>query len=213
MRCLASFARRSVVGLFLVVAGTARADATLTTLATFTGGNGSYAADSLAIDSAGTLYGVTSFGGDLTLNNGSGYGTVFSLNPQTKALTTLVQFNGTNGSYPTAGVIIGSDGNLYGTTSQSGPGSGEGSVGFGTIFSLNPTTHALDTLGTFNALTGPSAPDGRLVQDASGNLYGTTYSSGPLARAAPYFPTAARPRHSRPLRRSILQIPPATARR
>jgi uncharacterized repeat protein (TIGR03803 family) len=45
-------------------------------------------------------------------------------------LTTLVSFNGANGKDPSDGLVLGSDGNLYGTTGGGGPGGG------GTIFRL-----------------------------------------------------------------------------
>jgi hypothetical protein len=48
----------------------------------------------------------------------------------------LHSFNGNDGTSLAAGVIVGADGNLYGTTSQGGPGNG----GFGTrgtVFKLS----------------------------------------------------------------------------
>src|SRR5438045_812459 len=46
----------------------------------------------------------------------------------------LHSFQGSDGASPTAGVIVGADGNLYGTTSQGGPGNGSGTGG--TVFRL-----------------------------------------------------------------------------
>ena len=54
---------------------------TLTTLATFDNTNGANPDAGLIIDAAGNLYGTTTEGGDLTLNLGYGYGTVFELSP------------------------------------------------------------------------------------------------------------------------------------
>src|SRR5689334_16399231 len=78
----------------------------------------------LTMDRGGNFYGTTSSGG-------LGYGTVFKLakvNSQW-VLTTLYSFRGgTDGSGPLAGVYVGPDGNLYGTTYRGG---GTGCHGFG----------------------------------------------------------------------------------
>ena len=72
--------------------------------------------------SDGDFYGTTANGGT------SGYGTVFKMTA-TGTLTTLVNFNSTNGSRPQAGLLQGSDGNFYGTTREGGS-SGYGTVSF-----------------------------------------------------------------------------------
>jgi uncharacterized repeat protein (TIGR03803 family) len=47
--------------------------------------------------------------------------------------TTLVTFDGSNGQHPTAGLIAGADGDLFGTTCQGG------ADGDGTVFEVAPT--------------------------------------------------------------------------
>src|SRR5690348_15703182 len=54
---------------------------TLTTLATFNGGNGDSPGAGMVVDSAGNFYGTTFYGGDF------GYGTVFEMDAVTHALT------------------------------------------------------------------------------------------------------------------------------
>jgi uncharacterized repeat protein (TIGR03803 family) len=82
---------------------------------------------------SGVAYGTTAYGA-------SGYGMVYSLTPPAApggawTETILYEFmGGANGAYPTGGVIFGSDGQLYGTTSAGG------SANLGTIFKLTPPT-------------------------------------------------------------------------
>lgn len=127
----------------------------------------------------GNLYGTTSAGGVITCadNDGYGCGTVFRLTPD-KVLTTLYSFcslaNCIDGAMPVAGLVQGSDGNLYGTTVEGGSGAG------GTVFTIT-TDGTLTTLYTFCSL--PSCTDGAfpsagLVQGSDGNFYGTTAQGG-----------------------------------
>jgi len=99
---------------------------TLTTLWQFNLNNGEYPLAGLVQGSDGNFYGTTINGGS---NN---VGTVFNITPQ-GTLTTLYQFGGipTDGNYPVAGLVQGSDGNFYGTTS------GGGTNGAGTFFQLS----------------------------------------------------------------------------
>ena len=145
------------------------ANHTLSTLVTFTGANGAGPNASLTSDSSGNLYGTTSGLG----YNSSNTGTVFEVAAGTHKLTTLVTFNGANGTgaYPYAGMIADSSGNLYGTTSGGGANSD------GTVFKVAAGTHKLSTLVTFNGANG-AFPESVLIADASGNLYGTTRGGG-----------------------------------
>jgi uncharacterized repeat protein (TIGR03803 family) len=77
----------------------------------------------LAQGSDGNFYGTTYNGG---VNND---GTVFMMTPA-GVLTTLITFDGANGSGPSAVLVQGSDGNFYGTTS------GGGAFGQGVVFQL-----------------------------------------------------------------------------
>ncbi|MBI5774413.1 MAG: choice-of-anchor D domain-containing protein [Verrucomicrobia bacterium] len=88
----------------------------------------------------------------------------------TPALTTLVNFDNSNGSYPNGDLVLGSDGDFYGMT-QSG-----GSSGSGTAFKVT-LGGVLTTLVNFNYSNG-SNPRGSLIQTADGNFYGMTESGG-----------------------------------
>ncbi len=88
---------------------------------------------------------------------------------QAGSLTTLHSFNGPpNGISPSAGLVRGPGGNLYGTTSSGGLSDG------GTVFSITPAG-VLTTL--FNFSSG-SSPNAELLVGSDGKLYGTTAGGG-----------------------------------
>lgn len=117
--------------------------------------------------SNGDFYGTTSSGGS------NGRGTIFEITPA-GALTNLHSFtaSGTDGSEPTAPLILGPDGNFYGTTAYGG------TRGYGTVFRMTPqgvwtNLHSFDWAGTDG-----NVPWGALVLGTDGNFYGTTYGGG-----------------------------------
>jgi uncharacterized repeat protein (TIGR03803 family) len=141
------------------------------TLASFNGINGA-APNGLVLGTDGDLYGTTADGGPGFINPQiSGWGTVFKLN-QMGELTTLASFVGTNGLSP-SGLIVGQDGNLYGTTYDGGEDwlSGGNLGNLGTVFRVTPGG-ILTTLVSFDNTNGAN-PNGLFV-GANGNLYGTT---------------------------------------
>jgi uncharacterized repeat protein (TIGR03803 family) len=141
-------------------------------LAEFNGTNGTspftrgayYTAESKALVEGpdGSLYGTTS-GGEANLY----YGTVFRIT-RDGALTTVADFSTNAGKYPKSGLVMGDDGNLYGTTAAGGtntsyptasilPGSG-----YGTVFrvSLNQTPTPTPTPSSSPAITSPASASG-----------------------------------------------------
>jgi uncharacterized repeat protein (TIGR03803 family) len=106
-------------------------DGTLTSLYAFTGGpDGGSPLANLVQASDGNLYGTTFYGGNTNLNNGWGYGTLFSINTN-GVFTSLYAFTGAgDGGNPVGGLVQASDGKLYGTTEYGG------TSGYGAIFSL-----------------------------------------------------------------------------
>jgi len=88
----------------------------------------------LTLDASGNLYGPTSFGG-----GGGGSGVIFKLAPSENGVwtyTVLWAFNGTSDGWDPSGVILDSQGNLYGTTIAGGNGGCLG--GCGVVFELTP---------------------------------------------------------------------------
>jgi uncharacterized repeat protein (TIGR03803 family) len=123
--------------------------------------------ENLIIDKAGNLYGTTVQGGS------SGVGTVFKLNIKTRTETLLYSFIdfGVDGANPSAGLIRDANGNLFGTASQGG------SSGDGVVFKVDKTGKET-VLYTFQGVPDGTSPQGGLIRDAMGNLYGTTIYGG-----------------------------------
>jgi uncharacterized repeat protein (TIGR03803 family) len=139
---------------------------TLSTVYNFGGtGDGANPEAGVIQGSDGFLYGTTYAGGS------SAAGTVFKVGT-TGGLTTLHYFTGgSDGGFPQAGIVQGSDGNYYGTTS------GGGTSGEGAIFVVFPSGEFLPEY-SFTGGLGGSSPKATLVQGTDGNFYGTTYSGG-----------------------------------
>jgi uncharacterized repeat protein (TIGR03803 family) len=132
----------------------------------------------------GSYYGTTSEGGTGTACGG-GCGTVFRLNPPATGATAwtktvLYSFaNGDDGSDPMGGLSIDGSGALYGTASRGGANGG-----WGTVFRLTPpaegkTRWVFATLYTFTDGNDGGTPEGGVVMDEGGALYGTTFEGGP----------------------------------
>jgi len=141
--------------------------------------DGALPVGSLALGTDGNLYGVTNDGGS---NNVCffGCGTVFRLT-LAGSLTTLYSFctqTGCLDGRAPSSIVLGTDGNFYGTTSLGG-GSAACKNGCGTIFQLTPTGK-LTTIYSFCALA--NCADGTVpnpvIQASDGNLYGTTQAGG-----------------------------------
>jgi uncharacterized repeat protein (TIGR03803 family) len=140
--------------------------------------DGAYPYAGLIQGTDGNFYGTTFVGGE---GGYGGVGTVFKITP-TGVLTTIYSFcsqtNCTDGSYPRAGLVQGTDGIFYGTTSEGGT-NGQPN-GWGTIFEVS-STGTLKTLYNFcsqaNCADGTD-PSGGLVQGPDGNFYGTTREGG-----------------------------------
>jgi uncharacterized repeat protein (TIGR03803 family) len=146
-----------------------------TVLYSFTGtnGDGKYPYGSLVRDSAGNFYGTTYGGGTSGAGcNGYGCGTVFKLTPGGNE-TVLYSFTGgVDGANPQAGLIRDSAGNLYGTTYLGGANN------WGTLFKVDGSGNET-VLHNFDGSTGDGGDVvGGLIEDSSGNLYGTTEGGG-----------------------------------
>ena len=163
-----------------------------TVLYAFTGAaDGLGPASGLIRDAQGNLYGTTGFGGDFTGDCPGealpGCGVVFKLDPTGKE-TVLHTFTGDADGYsPFGNLLLDAKGNLYGTAVAGADSLGicsnvGGFRGCGTVYMLDPAGR-FALLHTFHGADG-AGPNGFLVSDNAGNLYGMTYFGGDLSECS-----------------------------
>ena len=131
-----------------------------TTIYQFTGNTDAWDGNVTAFDSAGNLYGF-GYGGAY------GQGAVFELSPSQAGWTEQILYSFTGRGGATNSLLLGHDGNLYGTA-----GAG-GLYGYGVVFQLVPSAGGWteNVLYNFTGLSDGYGPGG-LIQDSQGNLYG-----------------------------------------
>ena len=144
--------------------------------------SGAYAVGGVTFDKAGNLYGTTPQGGSF------GEGVVYQLTPGSGGTWTeniLHNFTGgSDGAYPDHPYLIfDASGNLYGSAALGGEGNCPlfGSSTCGTIFKMTPQAGGTWDFTVLHGFTGGSDggnPEGTMVFDKRGNLYGTTYGGG-----------------------------------
>jgi len=180
------------IAFFMAVIATPAAQAQYTVLYNFSGGaDGANPHVGVTLDSGGNIYGTAYAGG-------GGYGTAFKLVHRGSGwvLNPLYSFKGkgaNDGAGPDAGIVIGPDGILYGTTISGGGNEDpychifDGYYGCGTVFSLRPPpnrpetpfspwTETLVYLFTFDP--DGAYPRNSFVFDHAGNMYGTGANGG-----------------------------------
>ena len=139
----------------------------LTTLRSFSGGDGSYPVAGLVHGASPdtNFYGTTQYGGT------NGAGTVFKIT-SAGTFSSIHSFNVSDGYQPVAGLIQGTspDTNLYGTTQYGGSSSQ------GTVFKIT-TAGTVTTLHSF-VLNDGQQPVSSVFQAADTNYYGTVFRGG-----------------------------------
>ena len=171
----------SLVVLFLAFAPLAQGTTETVLHNNGSGSDGQFPMSNLILDSAGNLYGTTENGG--TGPCSAGCGTVFQLIRNGEAFTESVVYNfqgaaSDDGANPRGALTADAAGNLYGVTTFGGH------FNCGTVFKLTSGSggswkesilHSFCADGT---TSDGDWPNGNLVFDASGNLYGVAQYGG-----------------------------------
>ncbi len=174
----------------IFLASSATQAQTFNVLYTLNGGSdGSGAANGLAIDRAGNLYGTAYTGGISNCPfDPPGCGTVFKLSRHNGSwiYSVLYSFTGVSDGWWPQTIVVGPDGSLYGTTIFGGNPNSCG-YGCGTVFRLQPPATfcrsvscpwTKTTLFQFGHILDGAGPSSSVTFDSAGNLYGTTNSYG-----------------------------------
>jgi len=142
-------------------------DNKFTVLHTFTGGKdgaGSYGG--FVMDNAGNLYGSAHIGGNRNCDDGCG--TLFKIDAKGK-FKVLYTFTNEPAGYPIGNLVMDPKGNIYGETQGLNTNSY-----YGTIFELN-SAGKVTLLHILNGYSDGADPNGGLIRDSAGNLYGVAY--------------------------------------
>jgi uncharacterized repeat protein (TIGR03803 family) len=134
-------------------------------LANFDSSSGENPLAGLTADRQGNFFGVTQFGGH------HNDGTIFELPVGGNTPIPLASFNGVNGANPNGAVVVDAHGNVFGTAPQGGANN------VGTAFELAAGSNTITVLAAFNGANG-AFPQGGLITDGQGNLFGTTQNGG-----------------------------------
>ncbi len=142
-------------------------DGTEVTFHAFQGGQNSEAAvpsGGVIMDAAGNFYGATLLGG-------LGFGTIYRVDPAGN-LKVLYNFQGkADGASPQGPLVRDAAGNIFGAAAE------KGAHNAGTIFKLAPDG-TLTELHSFTGARDGKTPQGGLLLDSAGNLFGSAFGGG-----------------------------------
>jgi uncharacterized repeat protein (TIGR03803 family) len=152
-----------IVFVFCIAAVVVSPAQTFTTLVRFDGSDGNGPAG-VVQGTDGNFYGTTSPGG------ADDAGEIFKIDPAGKLIRLYSFCYCADGYFDVAGVVLGTDGNFYGTTVYGGTNN------LGTVFKITPDGN-LTTLHSFDGSDG-EFPNGGLLQGSEGAFYGTMPHGG-----------------------------------
>lgn len=151
----------------------AKGSNTITVLTSFNGLNGVNPVGGLIADSNGDLFGTTE-------GNNTTAGTVFELANGAASITTLASFNGvnSNASGPVGPLFLDQNTDtLFGTTLAGGE------FNDGVVYKVVSGTGVANTVTSLNSATSSGA-EGGLIEDSSGDLFGTSTTGGTFSQGS-----------------------------
>ena len=180
-RPVARAALRCVLALLAAVPAAAPAQTTTPAVSTLAAFSGSQSNSTPVRGPDGALYGVTS-----AINFITG-GLIYRLAPDGSRIETLYQFKLEDGYSPLGGLLLATDGKLYGTTSL---GAANQTNTAGTVYAIAPdgsgftVLHRFQSYSSLNASGGAInvdgvSPEAELVEGSDGQLYGVARAGGP----------------------------------
>lgn len=156
----------------------------LKVLHTFSGGVDGAGPQGLLLDKTGNLYGITFLGGDLNCFTGDGCGVIFKMDLNGNETVLYSFMGGTDGWFPNGFLSMDRVGNIYGVTINGGNLADCSGSGCGVVFKLSPS-EKYTVLYTFTGGADGAFPNGALLTDDKGNLYGTAGWGGDLSCTDP----------------------------
>jgi uncharacterized repeat protein (TIGR03803 family) len=143
-------------------------------------GQGNYVTTgAIARNSAGNFYGSYTYYGDCGLDDCSVFSGLWEVKGSTNGVSYyLIGAKGCDPAFGCAqpfqpyGPLLFSSGTLYGTTNYGG------TEDEGAVYEFNPSTGLFTTLYNFGVTSGAVVPEGGVIADSAGNLYGTTLGGG-----------------------------------
>jgi uncharacterized repeat protein (TIGR03803 family) len=180
-RAVATVASRCLLALIAALPGAAFAQSTAPAVSTLAALSGSQTYSTPVLGPDGALYGVTS-----TVNILTG-GLVYRLAVNGSKIETVYQMKVEDGYSPFGGLLLATDGKLYGTTSL---GAANQVGGTGTVFRLAPDGTGFTVLYRFQSTTTSNTigspvntdganPEAELIEGSDGYLYGVARAGGP----------------------------------
>jgi len=92
---------------------------------------------------------------------------------QAQSFSVMLNFAGSNGSSPLAGLVMDANQNIYGTANSGGQ------HGYGVVFKANRNGQEAVVHSFAGGANDGAYPEDSLIIDSAGNLYGTTFNGGP----------------------------------
>jgi hypothetical protein len=131
----------------------------------------------LAVDGAGNIFGIAVALGQVGIEGFPLESVVYELPAGSNTLQVLGTIANSEANQFNPGLVVDSQGNIYGTTAAGGYGFDGSDSGDGTVFEIAAGSHLFSVIAQFNGSDGKN-PNGGLAIDSNGDLFGTTLGEG-----------------------------------